>query len=310
MERNVAGRSGGAVYILETSVDSLVDVRINSFEENIAAKGGAFFAQSVTRLQMNDNCNFTNNKAVSGGAMYLSIINSFLNEIELNDITFENNLVQISYEDLTFPDEVQDYLTLTAPIEDTSILLSKYSEDPCYPGGGGALCLATNDAPDAAILHVTLSDLIFRDNFGYVGGAAMLVTKDENREICGKEDCHYFTLDNCEFTGNVASGAGGALFAFTPKYITDKNREYNLIESEQLNLIFENNAVEEGGYGDDIAAGIANLRSIGSEPEAWSDINSGEDNIYVNIGIYDAFDQHIINAIQYSGMCILIIIKN
>lgn len=307
MEKNAAGTMGGAIYILENEVQSIVELRNVTFDANMAVKGGAIYGQSVKDLEINENCRFMGNKAVSGGAIYLLVIDTYKDIIRVNSSLFENNVVKTSYQDLTFPESVQNYLKLNiltlkeAEFKKSPILLSEYSDDPCYPGGGGAICLHTIDTPDTGIIHIHFSNLIFQNNFGYVGGAAMLVTKNENLNICEKGGCHVINVIDSEFYGNVANGAGGAIFAFNPEFIQDSSSGHNLTAKEEISLKFENNNVIENGYGRDFASGISELKPIDIDSESLQNINSNEDDIKIKIGIYDCYNQHIVKAIQYSG---------
>lgn len=308
MEKNAAGGFGGAIYILETSYNGILELMNVTFSDNVALKGGAMYSQSGTHIKINQNCKFSDNKAVSGGAIHISVINSYKDIITLDFISFMNNSVKTTYKDLTFPNEVQDYLNNNVLIisetetQDSNILLSKFSDDPCYPGGGGAVCLQIYDTQDAAKLDVQLSNLTFINNSGYVGGAALLVTKNENIYFCKRDKCRsYINIFNSEFYGNVASGAGGAIFTYSPEYIQDSITGYSLVEKDKTSLKFENNSVIDGGYGKDIASGTAKLNLTDFKLELLNNINSNDDEIEIKLGIYDFYGQQIIKAVQHAG---------
>lgn len=302
MTNNAAAGPGGAIYIVETSISGLFELLNVTFDSNVALKGGAVYIQSVTNVQIEGNSKFIYNSALSGGAIYISVMHSYKDIIKIVDTTFESNKVKMSIDNLIFPDGVSEYLDmLVLPItENTDALLNKYGEDPCFPGGGGALCLHIYDTRDGEVLNVELSDLTFLDNSGYVGGAAMLVTRNELTENCENEGCYYIYISNSEFYGNEASGAGGAIFTFSPIFIQDSGTENDLV-GKNLSLKFENNTVVNGGYGRDIASGIASLKLEEDDTGPLTGINSNIDEINIKIGVYDYYDQHIVKAIQNAG---------
>ena len=85
------GDSGGAIYFSSGGKDSKLEVIDCEFEDNIAAAGGAIYANGLSDFDMT-GCSFRNNNAVASGGAVLAVVE---NEIHLTDSVFVNNQARI-----------------------------------------------------------------------------------------------------------------------------------------------------------------------------------------------------------------------
>lgn len=54
-------------------------------------------------------------------------------------------------------------------------VLKEKSDDPCFPGGGGAICLVLNQVPDRARVNVHIMSSSFSSNSANTGGRELRI---------------------------------------------------------------------------------------------------------------------------------------
>ena len=148
--------------------------------------GGAMLSLGLTKVS---NCNFTNNYAGRGGAVFMLAGRTF--ESEFTNCTFSNNRAIVSggafRADLTF----------------TTLDGCTFTENETETGSGGAVIML-----DA---FAYLNECLFENNFSGGQAGAMLWTGVEP----GTDD---YVFENCTFRNNTATSWGGATGCFDNDY--------------------------------------------------------------------------------------------
>lgn len=188
--RNKAQRNGGAVCFVEALASGSISLHQAHFEENTARRGGALFMDSIASLIVKaydgrDNSQFVRNKAMAGGAIYLRPSSQVKNLISAAALNLTENEAVTRLEDIyTGPVPYADHDSMGADsqgrkllesyFEDkddgSDVLLRTTAEDPCSPGGGGAICLVLSEVPERASVKVELLNSFIENNKAMTGG--------------------------------------------------------------------------------------------------------------------------------------------
>lgn len=148
------------------------------------------------------------NKAMSGGAVYLRPSSQVKNVVSAAMINCTGNravkrLDEIYSEPLNYADIdvirtqaygrsetskiaqraagvagrnlLEDYFQDKS--DGSEVLLKTTGEDPCSPGGGGAVCLVLSEVPERASVKVEILNSFISDNYAATGGPAFPVSK-------------------------------------------------------------------------------------------------------------------------------------
>ena len=200
----------------------------NSLDEN----GGAIFADAHD-LKIN-NCQFINNHAMNGGAVYTNC------KVEYNNCEFRENIangnggaVESAYVETVIKNST--FINNTAEVAGGAVLLERsYNQF--------ALKANINNA-----MNTTIENTVFENNTANTGGGAIYSE-------------HYLTIRDCEFNENYAY-YGGAIYTYnghmyqTSMDIYDRGayaytRTTNYIQRFAINItgktIFKNNIAMEG----------------------------------------------------------------
>lgn len=302
LNHNLAARYGGAIYTLESLTSSVISIYSNEFQNNMAVKGGAIYSQSTSYMQIYsleatfDTLIFSGNKALTGACLYYSALNSFKNTLHINYANFTNNEIVEKIEDLNIP---QEYNTDIEYLKTEGNVLLGYSlEDPCYPGGGGAICLKTHDTAITSAIDIELKSILFERNKAMVGGACLFVTENE---ILSNLENRKFEIENCTFIDNEAESAGGGLFIFNPANLIDSftDNDLTMLMQNTTSMTFDGNKVNNG-YGSDVASDLSYL-NITSDLSLLDNVASSEE-FNVILQLHDVYGSHITSAIEDSGI--------
>jgi len=188
--RNKAQRNGGAVCFVESLASGSISLQQGYFEENTARRGGALFMDSIANLFVRaldggDYSQFIRNKAMAGGAIYLRPSSQVKNVVFVSAINLTENEAVGRLEDIysgpvpyvdheSRDTELQGRKLMASYFEDkddgSNVLLRTTAEDPCSPGGGGAICLVLSEVPERASVKVEIANSLMTDNRAMTGG--------------------------------------------------------------------------------------------------------------------------------------------
>jgi len=157
------------------------------------------------------DCDFLNNTAQAGGAIY-----STLSSTTLENCTFIGNSTTL------FGGAVR---TAGTPSQTVTITGCTFSDNHAHGGNGGALDHAGSGA------HVVITDSTFQDNTCTSSGGAVFITNSDNVSIQGSDffdnialgtasqdtggvfltGVGYAMVNDCDFDRNLSAGSGGGL---------------------------------------------------------------------------------------------------
>ncbi|GMH36924.1 hypothetical protein BSKO_04797 [Bryopsis sp. KO-2023] len=294
--RNRAKRNGGAAYLVESLASGRVAFQDCEYSYNSAVRGGAIFMSSIECLEIRASHGatnvFTRNRAAAGGAMYLKPISQVNNDVNVMQANFVGNEALVDYheleEDFDLPsleeagNERRKLLEAEENLISESLggpLLEATGDDPCLPGGGGAICLVLTQVPERARVNADVAQVKFDSNSANTGGALFIAT-EKNSEWFGhcpesttglsSKPCRGLGIRASNFSGNDATGAGGAMF------MTDSNAVHydsshkelppfnfvplsRLLSGDVSEKGFLGNSVSVGGFGMDVASRATHL---------------------------------------------------
>jgi len=188
--------------------------------------------------------------------------------------------------------------------------LDVLGDDPCYPGGGGVMCLVLTDISPRAQSQYEFRDSNFISNSASVGGALLIATTgiwNTSFPSSGSDSTgNAILLQKLMFQDNTAKGAGGALFSTFPKdvlYTDDDDVEnaYSLKDLTLPNPSFEGNSVHRGGYGPQVAS-LANALRMTSPESNLTNLESGVDTADIEIRLVDALNQTVTDGVMDASM--------
>lgn len=344
--RNRAARNGGALCLIASLPSGQTTLQSNFFRGNSARRGGGIFVDGVSNFQIfvvDGGINeFIKNKALAGGAIHVRPSSQVNNIVRISDAEFNGNEAVLTAKEaeinrLDLPDvEVETtalgrrlhfHRTLTQVSEKEipqTVLLDTDSLDACHPGGGGAMCLLTAQVPERAPVEIMISDVNLRENSAYVGGAIFAATSTDDDWIAACDSdgsavesltsrpCRSFSIFKTEFRSNTAGAAGGGLFVSHPQTVyisTAGKRELVQLSSLPISAeIFRNNAVEKGGFGDNVASNAASM--IVKNPKVPDGEllivghNSGDELPEIKLELLDVFNQTVTRGIRDAAMSV------
>ena len=348
--RNRAGRNGGGLCLLASLPSGQTTLQTNYFESNAARRGGAVYVDSVSNFELysvDDGRNaFVRNRALAGGAIHVRPSSPINNLVRIRQAVFRGNEAVRTIRDagidrLDLPDvqiettalgrrllflrTLMQEKTPESTVED--VLLDPESFDACHPGGGGAVCVLATQVPEQAPVEIEISDVTMTRNKAFVGGAVFAATPEEEDWIatCASEGtavesltskpCKSFAISSTAFTSNKATAAGGALFVSHPAsaYVdaSENGRFVQLsgISPAEWNALSAN-AVEKGGFGEDIATRAASLVIRRPDVTAGALLveghNSGDDLPTIQLDVQDVFGQTVRGGISDANMSVSI----
>ncbi|CAD7697135.1 unnamed protein product [Ostreobium quekettii] len=333
---NHALRDGGAVAAQDSVGTGQTTLQDASFSGNTAHRGGALFIDSLSSFRMQATAGrkleFENNAALAGGAVYVRMQNPVGNafEFDILDASFRGNKAVTSpndtqFGDLDVPNRGGGELDLFGAVNEVvggrggSLLIDPRSEEPCVPGGGGAICLALARAPRKGTLAVQIDSCAFENNSAATGGGILAATDSLPLWLAPGEcraassaslplgRCHEMVMSNLNFTSNMATAAGGALFAThaediwisegffsQPLQLTNVTADGASFASTGLTMI--GNGVGQDGFGPNVASSVTllNRTSELTENGFFEEDHKGSDLLpKITFDVCDAFNQRI-----------------
>ncbi|CAD7697134.1 unnamed protein product [Ostreobium quekettii] len=330
--QNKARGNGGAVAAVQSLASGTVSFLNAEFVSNLAKFGGAIHVDSTARFRLNgatdDQTTFVNNTALGGGAIYVQLRHPVGSSFALSRGEFRSNRALTSPEDVGFlevkvprrdsdPDE---------PAEDVSDLLGSIdpeADNPCTPGGGGAICLALTRIAERVTITVDIEESNFIENSASTGGAVFIGTTREAQwsapKTCGSAlgdsvtftaaPCRELGIQDLHFENNTAENGGNNLFATDPDDVwsAEKGR---LSKFSQLSASAtgQNSTSGENLMGS-VASAVTRLDvSSATLEDAYlvRDHLAGIPLPTVNVTLRDAFDQVILGGITDSGLVVTV----
>eukprot|EP00210_Caulerpa_lentillifera_P006197 g5921.t1 len=311
---NRAQHRGGAVCLLQSADEGEVKFSDFRMRNNSAKKGGAIFLENIERVRFTVGVTnrssdrpagankvvyrnkFLGNQAVAGGAIFYRPTNSDRNIFSAKRCLFLNNNVQLNLSKLY--DEEHKYSrstrNATSGIEKQKLLKARTEDltdqsfldpmgiEPCYPGGGGAVCFVLNEVSQELPVHIELAESWFAENSALVGGGLFLSTNKKVKWtsrfasnnpstsiLLPANSTRTLRLRNLTFINNFARLAGGGIFASNLDQVyysaaTDEKEvvddPYTQLSNSPYRFNIKSNSVGEGGYGDNIATMAAYLK--------------------------------------------------
>lgn len=356
---NKAERYGGGVCAIDSLPSGRIGIQETEFYKNSASRGGALFLDSVAKVDLIvtksalDN-NFTDNVALAGGAFYVHIASQIYNNIFFNNAFYKRNKAVVNTKDVfgdyqfNIPNDIY-----TRDSFNSRRLLHKLSKhktdknehkvietrgkDPCYPGGGGAICWILTDIPDRAPANIHLTNSIFENNEASVGGGVMVAINDESlwqsechtvttaASCLAVEACKAILMENNTFVENTALNAGGAIFTTNPELISYRNKKNKMIYLSEIDVtdsdFFINNKLKyQMGYGENVASNAKSLKLIDPVPIETTTSNAIDEtqstNTYglvfrehkggseldtIKIKVFDAYNNAVTSGIKDSS---------
>lgn len=203
--RNKAQRNGGGLCLVESLASGSIGLQQSLFEGNTARRGGGLFADSIASLILRapvetTHTLFVGNKAMAGGAVYLRPSSQVKNVIAASLLNCTGNeavrrLEDIYSEPLNYADidviQSEGYslgrtllnecvfncfegrrklMQFQDKADGSDVLLRTTGEDPCSPGGGGAICLVLSEVPERASVKVEIMNSYMLSNVAASGG--------------------------------------------------------------------------------------------------------------------------------------------
>eukprot|EP00210_Caulerpa_lentillifera_P007342 g7018.t1 len=347
--RNKAQRNGGALCFVESLASGSIGLQQSFFEANTARRGGALFMDSIATLLVrapdgSGYSQFHKNKALAGGAIYLRPSSQVKNVVFASAMNFTGNEAVARLEDIynavvAYSDQGSRHTgVLGRKLHETyfedkddgsDVLLRTTAEDPCSPGGGGAICLVLTEVPERASVKVEMANSLMTGNKAMTGGGMFIATKkrsfwSESCEVVGTTSesltdrpCRQLTFRNVRMNSNTAQAAGGAVFASDANQIHYSTESNNLRDFEFQRLsrmdptdLISKNRVLSGGYGAQYASNavrlevesppflkVANGRSLLVAEHA-----SGTSLPVIRLRVVDSFGNTVSNGISDSQM--------
>ncbi|CAD7700049.1 unnamed protein product [Ostreobium quekettii] len=320
--KNRARRNGGAVAAMDSLASGSISLQDSAFIGNFAQRGGAIFVDSISsfRLQVSagQTMVFEDNAALAGGAIYARLQNQVQNGLTVSGALFKGNRAandsgDVGYHLVEFPQSEKAQIpndTMTNSVQ--KAILDPTSDEPCSPGGGGAICLALTRAPERGTMNIVIMDTDFTANSASTGGA-MLVATDKNSvwvppsECTARKaganalapvPCRGLGMTNVRFTDNSAAYAGGAVFASDPENIwvnEDDREEFMQLSTIDVNSITMNTKGTEG-FGPNVASTARELKFSSNLTENGFLVEghlAGKLLPAIVVDVQDAFDQRI-----------------
>lgn len=194
--KNRARQNGGAVAAMDSLASGSISLQDSAYKGNIARRGGAIFVDSISdfRLQVSSGQKslFEDNAALAGGAIYARLQNPVRNQLLLAGALFRHNRAvnvpaDVGYQLVEVPQ--RDASAQASRTDDEGIeevVLDPYADDPCTPGGGGALCVALTRVPERGAMRIFLKSSNFTENSALTGGellGVLLLTASWSRTL-------------------------------------------------------------------------------------------------------------------------------
>ena len=234
---------------------------------------------------------------MAGGAIYYRASNLVRNRFHFSRVEFVKNRVHstlslVHEKPLNYPgvDGSEGSFLQTDRAESEAneadaadyILLDTRSDQPCHPGGGGAVCAVLSGMADRTPVEFEVSHSNFTRNRAVVGGAFVVATEtgvswksrctpdgSAARAALTTSPCRSSTLRDVRFERNRAEAAGGAIFAtnlsdvfYSTEAREDAYPDFRPLSGGVVDERFTGNSVRESGYGADIAGKAVQLRIV------------------------------------------------
>jgi len=320
--KNRARRNGGAVAAMDSLASGSISLQDSAFISNFAQRGGAIFVDSISsfRLQVSagQTMVFEDNAALAGGAIYARLQNQVQNGLTISGALFKGNRAanatgDVGYHLVEVPQNEMSHIpndTVTNSAK--GAILDPTSDEPCSPGGGGAICLALTRAPERGTMNIVIMDTAFTANSASTGGA-MLVATDKNSvwlppsnctvrktgaNALAPVPCRGLGMTNVHFEDNSAVYAGGAVFASDPENVwvnEDDREEFMQLSTVDVNNMSLNTKGVEG-FGPNVASTARELKFSSNLTENGFLVEGhlgGKPLPPITVDVQDAFDQRI-----------------
>lgn len=180
--KNRAGRNGGAIAVIDSQPSGLITMQDSVFKGNIALRGGAVYVDSTCNFVFDRGASgkplFAKNSALSGGAIHARLRNPFINKLRLKGIRFHLNRAEnapgdVGLQLVEIPQRNVHVGNKTKDLNVVDMVVDLESDDPCLPGGGGAICLALARIPKQASVDIAVEQTSFINNSASVGGEVL-----------------------------------------------------------------------------------------------------------------------------------------
>ena len=166
---------------MDSLPSGLITIQDSVFRGNIALRGGAIYLDSISTFEVDRGPGkplFVKNSALSGGAIHAGLQNPVINDLKLEGIRFHLNRAENTPEDvgLHLVEIPQRNVSAGNKSKDVNIaddLVDLESDDPCMPGGGGAICLALTRVPERGRIDIVFEKASFTNNSASVGGEVL-----------------------------------------------------------------------------------------------------------------------------------------
>lgn len=207
---NHALQNGGALAVIDGSINTNVVIERATMERNTASRGGAIFIDSVSQVDIIPNSPdavnvFKQNIANRGGAIYFEAQSNMQNRLRARKVDFVENLAVVAFDAASrkmssagglFEDpqvaSTTDFSALVNVIENridrmgelarilgsTTALSPDPEDNSALRGSGGGVFLALDHIPKRGSVSVTLYEASFLRNAARIGGGLMVVMDD------------------------------------------------------------------------------------------------------------------------------------
>ncbi|CAD7699333.1 unnamed protein product [Ostreobium quekettii] len=325
--RNEAQGNGGGVAAVQSLASGIVSFLNANFISNLAKFGGAVHVDSVAKFRINGATNafsnLTKNSALAGGAVYAQLRHPVANNLEISRTQFEHNTVvgtleAVGFELVSFPRRNPG---VSKPAQSASELMDSIdtaADNPCTPGGGGAICLALTRIAERVTIVVDIKESRFADNSASTGGGLFIGTARgaswRAPNTCGMATgdsdgfatmaCRELGLQDLNFTNNAAENSGSDIFASYPHdvWIADKGRL-----SKFSTLAMAREGMTDIGQRASIASAVSRLSiSSGLQTNGFlvKDHPGGEFLPTVTVTVLDAYNQTILAGVTDSSLLV------
>lgn len=303
---NNSASYGGAIYLAEGAESN---IEKSAFNGNYADNaGGAIFIVSNATL---DACNFTDNHAWSGGALYFQCNGTVKNLI------FTNNSANLTGGAVAFEFN---------GVVNNSVFTNNNAQN------GGAVQFYQNGAVDGCVFNGNRAEnyggAIIVDVIGKILNSIFTNNTSRTMNAGAIYSSNNVSVDHCNFTNNSAYQSGGAIqfyvtgYVISSLFISNSARHGGAIDffeiGEVIDSIFENNHVSESGgaiYGYKInlsgstfknntaqnggAMGLQDISSVSNSKFFDNRATSNGGAIWINSG--DIFNSKFSNNIARNG---------
>ena len=232
--QNFNNGARGAVFaaiVAESAEPKTVTFNHTRFEGNTSSDGAGAIRVMNMNLAVTDS-QFTNNTGTRGGAIY--VVN-MVGEVNISGSTFDGNSAG----------EYGGAAAIRSAVGDVKITGSHFTSNTAKASGGGALYI------NCAGEDVVVTGSTFADNKAVdsEGGAIFFGT-------LGSGTASDITVENSEFTGNIADGSGGAVYgnvtamtgsSFTSNTAAQNGGAYYGSGTAISATSFANNSAAQGG---------------------------------------------------------------